>query len=90
MSHHPLTFRPTIIGGASIENDYSVFRGNALIGRISLNSASWDWVINPPSDVKSYATGQEKSLERAKVAITHAWISYYKALLSEPAKGFRQ
>jgi hypothetical protein len=37
MSHHLLTFRPAIVGGVSLENDYSVFRGNALIGRIRLN-----------------------------------------------------
>jgi hypothetical protein len=90
MSHHPLTFRPTIIGGASIENDYSVFRGNALIGRISLNDVSWDWILNPPSDIPSWATGREKSLDRAKVAITREWISYCNTLLSGPAKGFRQ
>jgi hypothetical protein len=90
MSHHPLTFRPTIVGGASVENDYSVFRGNALIGRISLNNVSWDWVVNPPSDIQSCATGQEKSLDRAKAAITLAWISYYKTLFSEPPKGLRQ
>jgi hypothetical protein len=90
MPHHPLEFRPTIISGASIENDYSVFRGKALIGRICLNDGRWDWAINPPDDIQSCATGQEKSLDRAKVAITHAWLSYYKALLSEPSKGLRQ
>jgi hypothetical protein len=37
MSHHLLTFRPAIVGGVSLDNDYSVFRGNALIGRIRLN-----------------------------------------------------
>jgi hypothetical protein len=47
-------------------------------------------VINPPSDIQGWATGQEKSLDRAKIAITNAWISYYKTLLSEPPKGFRQ
>jgi hypothetical protein len=90
MSHHLLTFRPTIVGGVSLENDYSVFRGNALIGRIRLNDVSWNWVINPPSDIQSWATGQEKSLDRAKIAIANAWISYCKTLLSEPPKGFRQ
>jgi hypothetical protein len=90
MSHHLLTFRPTIVGGVSLENDYSVFGGSALIGRIRLNDISWDWVINPPSDIQSWATGQEKSLDRAKIAITNAWISYNKTLLSEPPKGFRQ
>jgi hypothetical protein len=90
MSHHPLTIRSTIVGGVSLENDYSVFRGNALIGRIRLNEVRWDWVINPPSDSESWATGQEKSLDRAKMAITNAWIGYYKTLLSEPPKGLRQ
>jgi hypothetical protein len=90
MSHHPIAFRSTIVGGVSLENDYSVFRGNAMIGRIRLSEFSWDWVIHPPSDIQSWATGQEKSLDRAKVAITHAWISYCKALLSQPSKGPRQ
>ena len=90
MSHHLLTVRPTIVGGVSLENDHSVFRGTALIGRIRLNNVSWDWVLNPPSDIQSWATGQEKSLDRAKIAITNAWIGYYKTLLSEPSKGLRQ
>lgn len=85
-----LAFRPTVIINDNVENDYSVFCGNVLIGRIRLNRMSWDWVINPPSDIQSWATGKEKSLNRAEAAVEHAWTVYCSNLLTVPASGFCQ
>jgi hypothetical protein len=85
MPEHRLTFQPTVIAGALLANDYSVFREAVLIGRIRLtNEEGWDWVINPPSDIPSWATGREKSLDRAKTALLNSWIGYHTTLQSMP------
>jgi hypothetical protein len=79
MTEHRLSLRH--IG----ENDYTVMRDGRAIGRIRLadertESVTWEWAINPPLPIPSWARGTAATLQDAKTAFQEAWRRFYATL----------
>jgi hypothetical protein len=83
-----LSFRPTVIAGEEIENDYCVIYDGRSVGRIykthRLNgSLVWDWHVNPPLPIPSWCYGSAESLEAAKDQFKAAWEQFHVSLTPE-------
>jgi hypothetical protein len=79
MTQHRLSLR--LIG----LSDYRVIRDGRAIGRIRLadersESVTWEWSVNPPLPIPSWAKGTAASLQDAKVAFQEAWQRFYVTL----------
>ncbi|MGX1323869.1 hypothetical protein AB7M17_007322 [Bradyrhizobium sp. USDA 377] len=83
---HPLSLRPTLIGGETAEGDYTVMREGRPIGRIRLtqdqvaNAPVWAWTITVPLPMAPWSAGGAESLDAAKVAFREAWERFYAGL----------
>jgi hypothetical protein len=81
-----LTLRTTIIGGDRLKNDFGVYLEGRSIGRIRGaqerfgHNPGWDWKINPPLPIPTWATGQAESLEEAKAKFREAWERFHATL----------
>jgi hypothetical protein len=86
MPDHPLSLRPTVIGGDRLDNDYVVIREGREIGRIreaterSGINPGWTWAVNPPLPIPTWANGFAISLDQAKVEFKRAWDRFYATL----------
>lgn len=78
-----LAMRPTVVGGELLANDYSIYSGSQLVGRIrDLRDYGWEWALALSTPELSSASGTEKTFERAKNALVANWISLHSALRS--------
>ncbi|WP_439375342.1 hypothetical protein [Bradyrhizobium sp. DASA03120] len=83
---HPLSLRPTLIGGDTAEGDYTLMREGRPIGRIRLTQdhivkgTVWAWTITVPLPTPAWSAGGAESLEAAKVAFREAWERFYASL----------
>jgi hypothetical protein len=81
-----LTLRRTVIGGVRLDNDYCVHHEGRSVGRIREATErygfepGWDWVINPPLPIPTWAHGSEPTFDRAKAAFKKAWARFYAQL----------
>jgi hypothetical protein len=86
MPGQDLTLRRTVIGGDRLENDFCVYRDGRSIGRIRLAANhvehidEWQWFVNPPLPVPSWATGAAATFEDAKADFRAAWERFYASL----------
>ena len=86
MDEHELTLRRTVIGGATINNDYCVFRDGRSIGRIrevterAGFNPGWTWAVGVPLPIPTWANGFAPSLDEAKAAFKEAWARFYAGL----------
>jgi hypothetical protein len=83
----PLFLRPTVIGGDSLADDYSVIHDGRRIGRIrkaterqGSRDAIWDWMINIPLPIPPGCTGSAGDLDAAKDAFNVAWAWFLPTL----------
>jgi hypothetical protein len=79
MTEHRLLLR--LIG----LSDYRVIRDGRAIGRIRLadersDHELWEWAINPPLPIPSWAKGTAATLQDAKTAFQEAWRRFYATL----------
>jgi len=81
-----LTYRPTVIGGDRLANDYCVYFEGRSIGRIKLaenhvqRRYTWRFYINPPIPTPSWADGSAESLDAALAAFRETWQQFYSRL----------
>lgn len=83
-----LFFRPTVIGGHILVDDYIVRQNFRDIGRIrfaaerscSLWVAIWVWHVTLPRSVPAWCNGSAASLDEAKVEFRDAWERYLPTL----------
>jgi hypothetical protein len=73
-----LTIGPTIIGGETLTDDYTVREDGYGCGRVRLDSGPnnkpfWGWWINPPVPVVGKTTGQATSRDQAMADFKAAW-----------------
>jgi len=79
MTDHNLSLR--LIG----LSDYRIICDGRAIGRIRLadersEGATWQWSINPPLPIPSWAKGTATTLQDAKTAFQEAWQRFYATL----------
>ena len=72
MTDHNLSLR--LVG----LSDYRAVRDGRAIGRIRLadersEALTWEWSINPPLPIPSWAKGTAATLQEAKTAFQEAW-----------------
>lgn len=81
-----LTLRRTVIGGDTLKDDYCVYFEGRSVGRIreaterSGHNPGWDWAINLPLPIPTWAKGSEDTFEAAKDAFRAAWERFYATL----------
>jgi hypothetical protein len=84
-----LKLRPTIIGGETSPNDFTVIVEGRRVGRIRQaeerigHNPGWDWSINPPLPIPTWCVGSEDTLDQAKAAFREAWERFYATLTVE-------
>lgn len=77
-----LFFRPTIICGHAVVDDYIVRQNFRDIGRIrfaaeqSLWESTWIWQVAIPLSAPAWCSGEAASLDAAKVDFRNAWERY--------------
>jgi peptidoglycan/LPS O-acetylase OafA/YrhL len=90
--------QPHLIAGETRPDDYCVYREGRPIGRIrhaherAGHNDGWDWTINPPLPIPTWAKGSAKSLPAAKAAfprglgalLRNANAARHRALASSP------
>jgi hypothetical protein len=91
MAEHQLTLRATVITGDRLADDYCVWHDGRSVGRIRLTigvggSLHWDWAVNPPLPIPSWANGSAASLEEAKQSFRKAWQQFYASLTLHSCK----
>lgn len=83
-----LLFRPTVIAGDKLPNDYCVIHEGRSVGRIHKTfgldgSTVWSWHVNPPLPIPPWCIGSADSLEIAKAEFRTAWERFYSSLTPE-------
>jgi hypothetical protein len=74
----PLTLRRTVIAGQYLNDDFCVYDGGLVVGRILLHRSTpqgpqWAWHVNLAVPIPTGCNGRASTLEEAKAAFRGAW-----------------
>jgi hypothetical protein len=81
-----LFLRPTVIGGDKIKNDFSVIADGRRVGRIREaaervgHNPGWDWGVNIPLPIPTWAHGSAADLDEAKTRFQAACDRFFAML----------
>ena len=84
-----LVLRLAVIGGETKPDDYSVWCGPDLVGRIKARTGhppgtdGWDWHVNPPFPIPPDCTGTARNREEAMAKFKSAWLRFRPSIDDE-------
>ncbi|MGC2775555.1 MAG: hypothetical protein WA418_07940 [Bradyrhizobium sp.] len=96
MTETHLILRATVIGGDRLKDDYSVIFQERSVGLIryaherSGQAARWDYHVNLPLPIPSWANGTSNTLEDATAAFREVWARFYATLTPEAIAHWHQ